>query len=109
MSKTLDIIEVLNKRGGFDDWWGNIDEEIQEEILEKLEKVLDSSKDKNRIQELEDGIETSITGLEWIMDNEKEKMDKSDYEHYDMLRALIGKKPGDKRRKNLKKLKRDLK
>ena len=30
----LAIIDILNGRGGFDDWWGNIDE-FHEEIIEE--------------------------------------------------------------------------
>lgn len=33
-----DIISVLNCRKGFDYWWYNIDEAIQEEIIEKIAK-----------------------------------------------------------------------
>lgn len=40
-----EVISELDGRGGFDHWWGGIEEDIQEEILEALyvrvEKALD--------------------------------------------------------------------
>lgn len=36
------LIDELSDRGGFDGWWGNIDGEIQQEILESLVKVLEN-------------------------------------------------------------------
>ena len=34
------MIDTLNGRGGFDDWWGNIDEECKEEIMTELVNIL---------------------------------------------------------------------
>lgn len=34
------MINTLNDRGGFDDWWHNIDEDIQAEIIEELVNIL---------------------------------------------------------------------
>jgi len=34
------MIDVLNSRGGFDDWWSNIDEECKEEIIAELVHIL---------------------------------------------------------------------
>jgi len=34
------MINALNNRGGFDDWWYNIDEEIQTEITDELVNIL---------------------------------------------------------------------
>jgi hypothetical protein len=34
------IIDELNSRSGFDDWWYNIDEDTQEEITETLVNIL---------------------------------------------------------------------
>jgi hypothetical protein len=34
------MINALNDRGGFDDWWYNIDEEIQNEITDELVNIL---------------------------------------------------------------------
>ena len=34
------IINELNGRGGFDDWWHNIDEDTQKEITENLINIL---------------------------------------------------------------------
>jgi len=36
------IINSLCDRGGFDDWWGNIDTSIQNEIMEELEDIIKS-------------------------------------------------------------------
>lgn len=34
------IIRLFDSRGGFDHWWGRIDEETQDEIFEDLRKLL---------------------------------------------------------------------
>jgi hypothetical protein len=34
------IIDFLCDRGGFDDWWYNIDHSTKEEIKEELEKII---------------------------------------------------------------------
>ena len=34
------MINALTDRGGFDDWWQNIDEDIQDEIIDKLVDIL---------------------------------------------------------------------
>lgn len=36
------IIDALCDRGGFDDWWGNIDTDIQNEIKEEIENIIKS-------------------------------------------------------------------
>ena len=41
-SKAEQIISVLNDRGGFDDWWGNIDKECQDEILDEIKSIIKS-------------------------------------------------------------------
>lgn len=41
------ILSELNSRGGFDDWWHNIDEDIQEEITETLVNLLPTNIDSN--------------------------------------------------------------
>lgn len=38
ISKT--IIEKLSDRQGFDGWWGNIDDDIQKEILKEIEDIV---------------------------------------------------------------------
>jgi hypothetical protein len=42
--KAKQVVEVvlneLGGRGGFDHWWDNIDEDIQDEIREKLVKLV---------------------------------------------------------------------
>lgn len=40
MRTSRKVIEALGNRGGFDDWWGNIDESIQAEIIDELEEVI---------------------------------------------------------------------
>lgn len=37
-----EIIDSLCDRGGFDDWWYNIETSIREEIKEELEKIIKS-------------------------------------------------------------------
>jgi len=34
------IIEELKGRGGFDGWWGCVDDDIQNEIKEKLKQIV---------------------------------------------------------------------
>jgi len=34
------ILNELKGRGGFDGWWGNIDDDIQEEIQHELEIIV---------------------------------------------------------------------
>ena len=36
----LEIIDSLCNRNGFDDWWYNLDDSIEEEILEELENII---------------------------------------------------------------------
>lgn len=40
LDKANEIIDVLNGRKGFDDWWGNIDQECKDEILETISQVI---------------------------------------------------------------------
>lgn len=40
-----EILHELNGRGGFDGWWGEIDDEIQEEILVALSNVIQKAVD----------------------------------------------------------------
>ena len=43
------IIDELNNRAGFDSWWHNIDNEIQDEIKSAIETIIDNSnKDHNQ-------------------------------------------------------------
>ena len=35
-----EILRELDDRGGFDGWWGDIDEDIQEEIKAKLTEIV---------------------------------------------------------------------
>lgn len=37
----LEIIDSLCDRGGFDDWWYNLDDEIETEIISELENVIE--------------------------------------------------------------------
>jgi hypothetical protein len=34
------VLDNLKCRGGFDGWWDNIDEDIQDEIIEELEQTV---------------------------------------------------------------------
>jgi len=33
--------KMLSSRGGFDGWWGNIDDDIQEEIIEEITQIIE--------------------------------------------------------------------
>lgn len=35
-----EIIDTLCERSGFDDWWYNLDDEIEKEITDKLEEIV---------------------------------------------------------------------
>jgi hypothetical protein len=37
------IIDELNGRGGFDGWWGGVDEDIQNEIKEDLCQIIQNT------------------------------------------------------------------
>ena len=37
------MIDELSGRSGFDGWWGNIDEDIQNEIKEELCKIIQNT------------------------------------------------------------------
>lgn len=43
--KVEQIISMLCDRGGFDDWWHNIDEDIQDEIKVEMIDILNQNKD----------------------------------------------------------------
>jgi len=36
------IIMMLSDRGGFDDWWSNIDIDTQLDILNEINKIIDT-------------------------------------------------------------------
>jgi hypothetical protein len=40
ISNAEKAIQFLNNRKGFDDWWYNLDMEIQQEILVELSKII---------------------------------------------------------------------
>jgi hypothetical protein len=44
----LEIFDSLVEKKGFDDWWYNLDDSIQEEIEQEVENIL-----KNRIKKNE--------------------------------------------------------
>ena len=36
-----EIIDTLCDRGGFDDWWYNLDDDIEKEIEKELESIIE--------------------------------------------------------------------
>jgi hypothetical protein len=46
----LEIIDSLCDRNGFDDWWYNLGDDIEEEIITELESIIEKrlNKDENR-------------------------------------------------------------
>jgi hypothetical protein len=38
----LEIIDSLGNRSGFDDWWYNLDDDIEKEIERELEGIIES-------------------------------------------------------------------
>lgn len=37
------IIALLNGRGGFEHWWGDIDEDTKREIIEEIDGVINEA------------------------------------------------------------------
>jgi hypothetical protein len=37
----LEIIDSLCNRNGFDDWWNNLDDNIEKEIISELESIIE--------------------------------------------------------------------
>lgn len=46
----LEIIDSLCDRGGFDDWWYSIDDDIEAEIISELENIIEK-----RFKKMSDG------------------------------------------------------
>lgn len=46
-NKVDKVIDSLMSRGGFDDWWHNIDEETQSEIRVEIESIINEQADNN--------------------------------------------------------------
>ncbi len=46
----LEIIDSLCDRGGFDDWWYGIDDDIEAEIISELENIIEK-----RFKKMSDG------------------------------------------------------
>jgi len=44
---TEDIFDFLQDRGGFDGWWGDIDSETQDEIMQGVRKLIDDGISKD--------------------------------------------------------------
>ena len=44
---TLEILDSLCDRSGFDDWWYNLDDDRQEEIGSSIEEIIKRRLDKN--------------------------------------------------------------
>jgi myo-inositol catabolism protein IolC len=42
----LEIVDSLYNRGGFDDWWSNLDNDIEEEIIKEIEDIIEKRIDK---------------------------------------------------------------
>jgi len=55
------IIDELCSRGGFDGWWGSIDEDIQEDIKNSLEDIIISN--QNSIKEGKYHPELPVTSI----------------------------------------------
>ena len=52
------IIDALCDRCGFDDWWGNVDTYIKNEIKEELESIIKSKNIKMKIKNLREWLDT---------------------------------------------------
>jgi hypothetical protein len=42
----LEIVDSLYNRRGFDDWWDNLDDDIEEEIIKEIEDIIEKRMDK---------------------------------------------------------------
>ena len=45
----LEIIDSLCDRGGFDDWWYNLDDSITEEIENEIEEIIERRVKPNKV------------------------------------------------------------
>jgi hypothetical protein len=43
----LEIIDALCNRNGFDDWWYNLDDDIEKEIVKELEDIIHNRFNQN--------------------------------------------------------------
>jgi hypothetical protein len=43
----LEILDALYNRAGFDDWWDNIGEELNDEITKEIEEIVRRRLEKN--------------------------------------------------------------
>ena len=44
----LEIIDSLCNRNGFDDWWYNLDDDIEKEITSELESIIERRLNQNK-------------------------------------------------------------
>jgi hypothetical protein len=44
----LEIIDSLCDKNGFDDWWYNLGDDIEEEIISELESIIENRLNKNK-------------------------------------------------------------
>lgn len=44
----LEIIDSLCDRNGFDDWWYNLDDDIEKEITSELEYIIEKRLNQNK-------------------------------------------------------------
>jgi hypothetical protein len=44
----LEIIDSLCNRNGFDDWWHNLSDNIEEEIIKELESIIQRRLKQNK-------------------------------------------------------------
>jgi hypothetical protein len=47
----LEIIDSLGDRKGFDDWWYNLDDDIEKEIVTELESIIERRLNKDELKQ----------------------------------------------------------
>lgn len=72
----------------YDDIFVSVDE-LRKHFSSNINTIFAADTPAQRIEKLESAIDSTIAGLEWRADSQKETMDKSDYEHLDLLKSLV--------------------
>jgi hypothetical protein len=44
----LEILDTLYERNGFDDWWDQLDDDIEKEIITELESIIERRLNKQK-------------------------------------------------------------
>jgi hypothetical protein len=62
----LEIIDSLCDRNGFDDWWYNLDDDIEKEITTELESIIERRLNKDKDDRTMDKIVDFTSNSKWV-------------------------------------------